>query len=108
MTLFQAGHILGTAGVVVQAGDRCVVITGDIDDRTQASVAAAQIPPRLAHGADLLIIETTHCDSIHNERQEEGASLLTEAVGILAAGANPRPRVRAGSRARNRRPSTKY
>jgi Cft2 family RNA processing exonuclease len=86
ITLFQAGHILGAAGVVIQAGDRRVVITGDIDDRTQASVAAAQIPPRLARGADLLVIETTYCDSIHNDRHHEGASLVAEAEGILAAG----------------------
>ncbi len=86
ITLFHAGHILGAAGVVILAGDRRVVITGDIDDRTQASVAAAQIPPRLARDADLLVIETTYCDSIHNDRQQEGASLVAEAEGILAAG----------------------
>lgn len=86
ITLFPAGHILGAAGVVIQAGDRRVVITGDIDDRTQASVAAAQIPPRLARDADLLVIETTYCDSIHNDRQQEGASLVAQAEGILAAG----------------------
>ena len=48
VTLFQAGHILGAAGVVVRAGHQRVVITGDIDDRGQASVGAAEIPPRLA------------------------------------------------------------
>jgi Cft2 family RNA processing exonuclease len=86
ITLFKAGHILGAAGVVIQAGDRRVVVTGDIDDRGQASVAAAEIPPRLARDADLLVIETTYCDSIHNDRHKEGASLVVEAEGILAAG----------------------
>jgi Cft2 family RNA processing exonuclease len=86
ITLFQAGHILGAAGVVIQAGDRRVVITGDIDDRAQTSVAGAQIPPRLARGADLLVIETTYCDSIHNDRQQEGSSLVAEAGGILDSG----------------------
>lgn len=86
ITLFQAGHILGAAGVVIQAGGRRVVITGDIDDRAQASVAAAQIPPRLAHGVDLLVVETTYCDSTHNDRQQESASLVAEADGILAVG----------------------
>ena len=46
LTLFPAGHILGAAGVVIRAGDQRVVITGDIDDRGQASVGPAQIPPR--------------------------------------------------------------
>src|SRR5260370_14376216 len=63
VTLFRAGHILGAAGVVIRAGDQRVVVTGDIDDRGQASVGPAQIPERLAQRADLLVIETTYCDS---------------------------------------------
>jgi Cft2 family RNA processing exonuclease len=86
LTLFSAGHILGAAGVVVRAGERRVVVTGDIDDRGQASVGAAQVPARLAGGADLLVIETTYCDSVHRDRAQEGDDLVRQAEEVLSVG----------------------
>lgn len=86
MTLFDAGHVLGAAGVVVRAGEQRVVITGDIDDRQQKTVGPANLPTKLVTGADLLVIETTYCDSRHRDREQEGADLVTEANTILAAG----------------------
>jgi Cft2 family RNA processing exonuclease len=86
LTLFRAGHILGAAGVVIRAGEQRVVVTGDIDDRGQASVGPAQIPPRLATGADLLVIETTYCDSTHRDRGQEGDDLVRQAGEVLDAG----------------------
>jgi Cft2 family RNA processing exonuclease len=86
ITLFKAGHILGAAGVVVRAGEWRVVVTGDIDDRPQASVGPAEIPPRLAHAADLLVIETTYCTSVHQDRNQEGLGLVRRAEEVLAAG----------------------
>src|SRR6266568_2905894 len=86
LTLFRAGHILGAAGVVIRAGDQRVVVTGDIDDRGQASIGPAQIPRRLADGADLLVIETTYCDRLHSDRRREGDDLVRQAEEILNAG----------------------
>jgi Cft2 family RNA processing exonuclease len=86
LTLFKAGHILGAAGLVVRAGDWRVVVTGDIDDRGQASVGPAEIPPRLAHEPDLLVIETTYCDRQHEDRDQEGLGLVRRAEEILAGG----------------------
>lgn len=86
LTLFKAGHILGAAGVVVRAGDRRVVVTGDIDDRGQASVGPAEIPRRLAFGSDLLVIETTYCDRHHEDRDREGQGLIRRAEEVLAVG----------------------
>lgn len=86
LTLFRAGHILGAAGVVIRAGDQRVVVTGDIDDRGQASIGPAQIPRRLADGADLLVIETTYCDSVHSDRRREGDDLVRQAEEVLNAG----------------------
>jgi len=86
LTLFRAGHILGAAGVVIRAGDQRVVVTGDIDDRGQASIGPAQIPRRLADGADLLVIETTYCDRIHSDRRREGDDLVRQAEEVLNAG----------------------
>lgn len=86
LTLFPAGHILGAAGAVIKAGDRRVVITGDIDDRAQSSVGAAKIPPRLAAEADLLVIETTYCDSLHRDRSLEALDLVHTAEDVLNVG----------------------
>lgn len=86
LTLFPAGHILGAAGVVIRAGDQRVVVTGDIDDRGQASIGPAMIPPGLARGADLLVIETTYCDSTHRDRSQEGDNLIRQAEQVLAGG----------------------
>jgi Cft2 family RNA processing exonuclease len=86
ITLFPAGHVLGAAGVVIRAGDRRIVITGDIDDRGQASVGPAQIPAKLADKPDLLVIETTYCDRNHSDREQEGSNLIIEAEAVLATG----------------------
>jgi Cft2 family RNA processing exonuclease len=86
LTLFRAGHILGAAGAVIRAGDQRVVVTGDIDDRGQSSIGPALVPHGLARGADLLVIETTYCDSIHRDRGQEGDDLLRQAGEVLDAG----------------------
>lgn len=84
LTLFPAGHILGAAGVVISAGDKRVVITGDISglDDQYLSVEAAHLPDRLVAGADLLVIETTYCQDSHGqrERQEEGLVAAVKSV----------------------------
>ena len=72
--------------MVIRAGNQRVVITGDIDDRGQASIGPAQIPGRLAGNADLLVIETTYCDSIHRDREHEGDDLIRHAEEVLGAG----------------------
>jgi Cft2 family RNA processing exonuclease len=69
--LFDAGHILGAAGVVICAGDERVVITGDIFNLPQLSVGSAQLPPKLAREADLLVIESTYCHSPHPDRASQ-------------------------------------
>lgn len=86
LTLFPAGHILGAAGVVIRAEDKRVVVTGDIDNRAQASIGAAMIPAGISRGADLLVIETTYCDSIHRDRFQEGNDLIRQAAEVLDAG----------------------
>jgi Cft2 family RNA processing exonuclease len=65
--LFPAGHILGAAGVVVRAGERHVVITGDISGFRQESVGGYALPES-ARDADLLVLETTCCGEDHKGR----------------------------------------
>ncbi|HET8658244.1 MAG TPA: MBL fold metallo-hydrolase [Micromonosporaceae bacterium] len=84
--LFNAGHILGAAGVVVSAGDQRIVITGDIYNLPQLSVGAAQLPPKLAREADLLVIESTYCQRSHRDRASQVADLVRAIEEVVAAG----------------------
>ncbi|GIH16061.1 hypothetical protein Raf01_42330 [Rugosimonospora africana] len=84
--LFNAGHILGAAGVVVSAGDQRVVITGDIYNLPQLSVGAAQLPPRLAREADLLVIESTYCQRSHRDRASQVTDFVRAIEEVVAAG----------------------
>ena len=84
--LFDAGHILGAAGVVVSAGDERVVITGDIFNLPQLSVGSAQLPPRLAREADLLIIESTYCHSPHPDRDNQIRDFVGAIQEIVTSG----------------------
>jgi Cft2 family RNA processing exonuclease len=86
VTLFVAGHILGAAGVVIVAGDRKVVITGDISgpEDTYRSVDPLRVPYRLAAGADLLVIETTYCHDDHTPRAEQESGLVSAVRSTVA------------------------
>lgn len=84
--LFDAGHILGAAGVVIRAGDERVVITGDIFNLPQLSVGSAQLPPKLAREADLLVIESTYCHSPHRDRDNQIRDFVGAIQEIVAGG----------------------
>ena len=57
--LFPAGHIVGAAGVVVHAGARRVVVSGDVSTTPQATVGGIVLPDS-AMGTDLLLLESTY------------------------------------------------
>jgi Cft2 family RNA processing exonuclease len=57
--LFDAGHILGSAGAMIRAGGRSVFYTGDVNFHDQTVVRAARFPEE---PLDVLIIETTRGD----------------------------------------------
>ncbi len=60
MELFDAGHILGSAGVLVRAEGKRVFYTGDVNFEDQTLMRGAQFP---AENIDVLIMETTRGDS---------------------------------------------
>lgn len=86
VTLFVAGHILGAAGVVIAAGDRKVVITGDISgpDDTYLSVEKLRVPNRLVADADLLVIETTYCHDDHSPRTQQESGLVSAVRSVVS------------------------
>ena len=56
---FEAGHVLGAAGVLFRAEGRTVFYTGDVNFDDQTISQAARFPEE---GIDVLIIETTRGD----------------------------------------------
>lgn len=56
----DAGHILGSAGVLLRAGGRRVLYTGDVNFEDQTLMRAARFP---MEDIDVLIMETTRGDS---------------------------------------------
>jgi Cft2 family RNA processing exonuclease len=78
LRLFPAGHILGAASVLLEGGERRVVISGDISSERQATLGAAT-PPTDLSGVDLLVLESTYGDRDSNPG-EKGQRELVEFV----------------------------
>ncbi|GAA4081163.1 MBL fold metallo-hydrolase [Actinomadura miaoliensis] len=83
--LFPAGHILGAAGAVIRAGDRRVVVTGDISGFRQESVDGYRLPDS-ARGADLLVLESTCCAEKHDDRETRVTDLISTVTEVYGAG----------------------
>ncbi|MFB4309220.1 MBL fold metallo-hydrolase [Actinomadura sp. GTD37] len=83
--LFPAGHILGAAGVVVRAGDRRVVVTGDISGFRQETVGGYAVPES-ARAADLLVLESTCCGEDHDDRDLRVDELVRAVAAVHGSG----------------------
>jgi len=57
---FDAGHILGSAGVLIRYDGRTVFYTGDVNFENQSLMRGASFPEE---GVDVLIMETTRGDA---------------------------------------------
>ncbi|MBL9116025.1 MAG: MBL fold metallo-hydrolase [Verrucomicrobiaceae bacterium] len=58
-TFFDAGHILGSAGILLREGDKSLFYTGDVCFEPQTLSMAADFP---TEGVDVLVMETTRGD----------------------------------------------
>ncbi len=58
-TLFDAGHIMGSSGMLLREGGRSLFYTGDVNFEAQTIVRAADFP---REKVDALIVETTRGD----------------------------------------------
>jgi len=72
MELFDAGHILGSAGVLIRAGEKRIFYTGDVNFDDQTVMQAARFPEE---PIDVLIVETTRGDhetpaEFHRDEEE--------------------------------------
>ncbi|GAA2818657.1 MBL fold metallo-hydrolase [Crossiella cryophila] len=84
--LFQAGHIVGAAGVIVHAGDQRVVVSGDVSRPGQRTVGGIEVPDA-ARGADLLLLESTYANSRRMPpRAAEAAQLISDVATVTSSG----------------------
>lgn len=58
-TMFDAGHILGSTGILIREGSNTLFYTGDVNFEAQTICRAADFP---TSGIDVLIMETTRGD----------------------------------------------
>ncbi|PSQ56060.1 MBL fold metallo-hydrolase [Halobacteriales archaeon SW_8_68_21] len=92
VTLFSAGHIPGSAHVLVDDGETRLLYTGDFHTDDQRLVAGTTARP----DADIVVCESTYADVIHEERAAvesswadrverttwEGGTVVAPAFGI--------------------------
>lgn len=84
--LFPSGHIVGATGVVVTAGDKRVVVSGDISTFDQLSVAGLRLPES-AIGADVMLLESTYAGAGKTPAREDIIDrFIADAQDTLNAG----------------------
>jgi Cft2 family RNA processing exonuclease len=86
LTFFPAGHILGSAGVLVECGGERLFCTGDVKLRPSLTCAPAEIPE-----CDLLVMESTFGLPVFRFPPVEAlrAAILAHARAALAEGETP-------------------
>lgn len=87
-TYYNAGHILGSASILVQAteksGTHSVVFSGDIGGTTHRLLP----PPETPATADMVVMETTYGDRLHSPFAQSLAQLYTAINTTLQRGGN--------------------
>jgi metallo-beta-lactamase family protein len=75
----DAGHILGSAIIVVRAGGRTIAFSGDLGQRSSPIIR----DPTLINDADYVVVESTYGGREHGP-MEEAVALLAETVKAVA------------------------
>ncbi len=79
VTLFSAGHILGSASVLVEAEGKRVLFSGDLGNSPSPLIGPAEVPQRV----DYCVMESTYGDRIHEditERRHKLQNAITETM----------------------------
>lgn len=71
-TFVDAGHIPGSAGIVIETGGKRIFYTGDLRVEDTRLVSGMKKFPR----ADVLVIESTYAERNHPDRKEEEKRFL--------------------------------
>lgn len=69
-TYYDAGHIPGSASILLKLGDKKILYTGDINTQDTELLKGADFYTDLP-AIDLMITESTYGDRIHPDRQKE-------------------------------------
>ena len=87
-TFFDAGHILGSASVLIEVGEgtnvRSILFSGDIGNAGQPLLRPPAPPPR----ADVIVMETTYGDRIHRPIGDSIEEFYLAVGSTLARGGN--------------------
>ncbi|MBJ06015.1 MAG: hypothetical protein CMO40_02700 [Verrucomicrobiaceae bacterium] len=72
-TFYDAGHILGSAGVLIEGGGKRVFYSGDVHFGDHSLIRGARFPPLAQQSLDALVVETTRGSaSRHPDYRREG------------------------------------
>jgi metallo-beta-lactamase family protein len=75
VTLFNAGHILGSACVQVQTESKTIVFSGDLGNYPEPIIK----PTEMLQGADYCLVESTYGDRVH-EDPEKRREMLEDTI----------------------------
>lgn len=82
VTFLDAGHILGSAITVIEVDDRTIGFSGDLGRPGAPILRDPQIPPPL----DLLLMETTYGDRVHDSYEVEAHRLVAAVTETVRRG----------------------
>ncbi|MEK7650132.1 MAG: MBL fold metallo-hydrolase [Patescibacteria group bacterium] len=71
VTLYEAGHILGSAMMLFEIGDKKVLFTGDLGNTPMPLLN----PPESIVGVNIMIIESAYGDRVHEDTGERKVKL---------------------------------
>lgn len=80
----RSGHIVGAACVLIETPEARIVYSGDISVAAQRTVAG--MTPIDFFRPDLLILEGTYGDSIHESRKDQEQKLARDVAEVIQAG----------------------
>jgi metallo-beta-lactamase family protein len=77
-TWYPSGHILGSAFVVLEIGDKKILFTGDMGRNNHPLLSNPDAPPQEV--MDAILTESTYGDRIHDAKPEDFARELNAAI----------------------------
>ncbi|MBX9765134.1 MBL fold metallo-hydrolase [Patescibacteria group bacterium] len=80
VTLYNAGHILGSAIVALDVDDRRIVLTGDLGRVPSVLVPDHEVP----EGAEILVTESVYGNRVHGSIEDSTEALLDAVRSTLA------------------------
>ena len=84
VTYRQAGHILGSAYLEIDAGGGRIIFSGDLGNRESSLHEPAVMPD----AADVVVLESTYGDRTHRTRAATRSEFLSVVSGAVARGGN--------------------